>query len=317
LLDSLLQEIIVSMSSVIKGKMPAQAILFQDPTGNGMPFDVTFVIVEADTSNFRAEEGLDKGVTKDAREIKAHKYILAASSSVFKSMFFGSMKESKNVIEVRETTFEAFKKLIEYIYHVDIECKDIILDDLYDIVNLAELYDMPSLMEELKIQMENIPLSMDNLMDVASTASAYSQFEEISQAVMMSCAKFLQKTVSDKLEFALTQHSSGKGDIALDLLALVKLLPPLVVCSNCRGEPCKVGQGVPHAMMRQGLKMKMVGYYPTSGNVHQVNTVVTVNYVDVNGRVTVDGYNQSYERHSYSSSWEEYGAPKMTFVYNC
>merc|ERR1712179_602702 len=247
-----------TMSTIIKNKITEYVILLRAPESGGIPFDVTFQVVEADC-NTVAEEGYDKGVKTVRGEIQAHKNILAASSSVFQGMFYGPMKESKDVIVVKETTAEAFKRLIEYIYHVDIECKDISLVELYDIVNLAELYDMPNLKEQLKIQMENFPLSMDNLVEVATTASEYSQFEEVSKCVKLSCVKFLQKTSSDpadRLDFALTQHASGNGEIALDLLALVKELPPLVECSNCKRKPCAVGQGVSFNRMRPGLKMK-------------------------------------------------------------
>jgi len=312
------------MSSVIKGKIDEFAILLQDPELRGIPFDVKFQIVEDEDDEEEDEEGHAKVVKKVKGEIKAHKYILAASSSVFTGMFFGLMKESKDVVDVKETTVEAFEKLIKYIYHVDIECKDISLVELYDIVNLAELYDMPKLTEELKIQMENIPLSMDNLMDVATTASEYSQFVEVSKCVMMSCAKFLQKTISypaDRLEFALTQHASGNGELALELLALVNQVVPLVECSNCKGKPCDVGKGVPYDKMRPGLKMKMVGYYPKvhdSGNCHARNTDVTVSNVSPQGQVTVTGLVTGHNYNfMYNPAWEDNGVLKMTFVFNC
>ena len=57
---------------------------------------------------------------------------------MFTHMFYGPMKETKKVIEVKETTFEAFKKMIEYIYNVDIECTEISLQEVYDIVNLEQ-----------------------------------------------------------------------------------------------------------------------------------------------------------------------------------
>merc|ERR1719431_398253 len=82
------------------------------------------------------------------------------------AMHNGHMKESKDVIEVKETSYEAFKKLLQYIYHVDIECKDISIVELYELVNLAERYDMPKLKKELKIQMKNISISMDNVVEV-------------------------------------------------------------------------------------------------------------------------------------------------------
>jgi len=316
--------------------MPEYASLFQDQeAGGGIPFDVTFHIVEAEDDT---EEEHNKGVKRVKRskrvkiakalkgKMKAHRYILAASSPVFKAMFYGPMKESKDVIEVKETSYEAFKKLLEYIYHVDIECKDISIVELYELVNLAERYDMPKLKKELKIQMKNISISMDNVVEVASTAHEYSHFEEVSNTVMMSCVKFLQKTIDDptdeRLEFALTQFASGNGKIALKLLALVKQLPPLVRCKNCKGKPCIVGQNVPYVKMRQGLKMRMVEYYPLVHNndrCHSRNTNVTVQTVSSTGQVTVTGHKANLGQLSftYSPAWEHDGILKMTFVYNC
>ena len=299
----------------IKGRKPEHAILLQDPALSGIPCDVTFEIAEEDST--LAEGRLVK------REIKAHKCILAACSSVFMHMFYGPMKETKKVIEVKETTFEAFKKMIEYVYNVDIECKEIGLQELYDIVNLAELYDLPKLTEELKTQMENIPLSMDNLMEVASTASEFSQFVIVSNALLMSCAKFLQKKFSDpadRLEFALNQHASGNVEVAMELLALVKQLPPLVECSNCKGKPCMKEQVVPHSRMRSGLLMKMMEYYPkahTKNLCHSRDTNVTVNSVFHDGRVTVTNIGDNPRQVTYSSSWENEGDSKMTFSYSC
>ena len=96
--------------------------------------------------------------------------ILATFSSVFRAMFFGPMRESKDVIPVRETTVEAFKKLIDYIYQVDIDIGGIELIEVFDLVNLAERYNVPELKEELKDQMELVPVALENLMEVATMA---------------------------------------------------------------------------------------------------------------------------------------------------
>ena len=162
-----------------------------------------------------SEKGIKRKRVKKG-VISAHKVILAASSSVFKGMFFGPMKETKDVIEVKETMFEAFERLLEYIYQVDIECRNISLVELYEIMKLAELYDMPELMEELKIQIENFPISMDNLMQVATAAYEYPQFEDVSKAVMVSCAKFLflHQTIAEQAEF-LSQYASENGEVVL------------------------------------------------------------------------------------------------------
>ena len=230
--------------AIIKGKLPELAIFLQDPAEGGIPYDVTFNIVG---------EGIRK-------EIKAHKLYLAFHSSIFKSMFYGPMKDDRDVIPVKERSFEAFEKLIEYIYQIDIDCENKKLPELFDIVNLAEMYDMPKLMDELKIQMEKIPLTMDTLMDVANTASQFSQFEVVSKALMTVCAKFLERSVkpADQMKFALDQHTKGRGEIALDLLALVKDLPAVVcLCINCGEVDSLKGERVLHADFRVDLAVKV------------------------------------------------------------
>jgi len=214
--------------------------------------------------------------------------------------------------------------MIDYIYHVDIECGDISLLEFYDILNLAERYNIPELSEDLLIQMEDIPLSMDNLMEVASTAYKFSQFEKVSNSVLKSCAKFLQKAAknpADQLELVLTQGGKGKADIAIKLLELVKQLPPRGRCFNCKEEPCKTGQSVPHVRMRPGMDMRMVAYYPeahASNSCHGKNTEVTVRGVANNGQVMVSGFKGNKElNYNYNSCWEFKGAVKMTFVYDC
>ena len=41
---------------------------------------------------------------------------MAGVSPVFRGMFFGPMKEEKEVIEIKETTHEAFTTMFSYVY---------------------------------------------------------------------------------------------------------------------------------------------------------------------------------------------------------
>ena len=121
--------------------------------------------------------------------VKGKEVILSTHSPAFKGMLFRPIKEEKDVVQVEETTVEAFKKLVEYIYQVDIDCKNMTLLELYDIVNLAEMYDMPKLMDELKIQMRNIPLTKVNVMEVAHTAAQFEQYKEVSAVLLLTCSR--------------------------------------------------------------------------------------------------------------------------------
>merc|ERR1719186_1328609 len=48
-------------------------------------------------------------------EVTAHKNIIGMASPVFNRMFYGSLKESKDVIVVKETSAEAFNAMIDFI----------------------------------------------------------------------------------------------------------------------------------------------------------------------------------------------------------
>ena len=260
------------MATIIKGRTPEHAMLL-DPSCSGIPFDVTFMIENTNVDDF--------GDTR--KEIKAHKFLLAALSPVFKGMFFGPMKDDKNVVTVKETTYEAFEKLVEYIYQIDIDCNNMKLLEFYEIVNLAKMYDMPKLMDELKIQMENIPLSMENLVDVAHTATQYSQFDEVSPSLLLACAKFLQKSIggpAQRLRFAVDQYACGRGDTALELLAMLLDLPPLE-CYNCGEKDCLTGQTVAQEKITRDLKVKV------NNGEHAIKRYTVVRGVSANSTVTV------------------------------
>ena len=69
---------------------------------SGLPADVFLV---------QGEDG-----EGDGEKIGAHSQFLAAVSPVFRQMFFGPIKETAEVIPVKETTAEAFNTMMSYLY---------------------------------------------------------------------------------------------------------------------------------------------------------------------------------------------------------
>ena len=49
-------------------------------------------------------------------QVSAHRLLLAGVSPVFHKQFFGLMKNTENVVDIKETTIEAFTTMIKYIY---------------------------------------------------------------------------------------------------------------------------------------------------------------------------------------------------------
>jgi len=240
------------MSRVIKGRLPELSCLLRGHSdGEGCPFDVTFKVVESD-------EVADEEDKED--EVKAHRIILASFSTVFSAMFYGPMKETRDVIDVKGTTVSAFKTMIEFFYQVDVDCTELGIHELFQIVNLAERYNVDRLKEEMKNQMEILSIPMENLMEAVSMASKFANFEAASSALMLNCAKvFRKKTprMADQFQFIQEQHLCGRGLLVLELLALVKTLPA-EPCENCNEEEiCLRGTPVMKEDLREGLKVKL------------------------------------------------------------
>ena len=67
-----------------------------------LPPDVSFLVQTEDGDGQRC--------------VKAHRFPLSCVSPVFRGMFFGPIKETSEVVEVKETTAEAFETMVNFIY---------------------------------------------------------------------------------------------------------------------------------------------------------------------------------------------------------
>ncbi|XP_055335764.1 BTB/POZ domain-containing protein 2-like isoform X2 [Paramacrobiotus metropolitanus] len=50
-------------------------------------------------------------------DIKAHKFLLAMGSAVFETMFYGTVKETKNIVKITDMDPETFRIVLRYIYY--------------------------------------------------------------------------------------------------------------------------------------------------------------------------------------------------------
>ena len=147
---------------------------------------------------------LVKGENGESSKIGAHKVLLAGISPVFKRMFFGPMKETKEVVEVKkETSPESFRAMVDYIYARHPEkvlykimspktiCELYVLGDYYDILNLKNkildsLYPCPWMPDLQKFE-----ITRENLIFTATLARSYSKlFTDLGTQLMMKCLKF-------------------------------------------------------------------------------------------------------------------------------
>jgi len=122
------------------------------------------------------------------------RYLLATCSSVFRTEFFGLLAEQEVVIDILDTTAAAFLFLLRYIYTFA-DPLDGDAEQLFEILNLSERYDMGGLGEEVRRGLERLAILEENVMEVARVAEAWQHFEAASTAVLLACSRVLRQVL--------------------------------------------------------------------------------------------------------------------------
>lgn len=153
-----------------------------------LPPDVFFLV------KTEAEEENGGDVDK---KFGAHRLFLAGVSPVFKAMFYGLMKETTEVIEVKGTTPEAFDTMVKYIYHPPageafnlnhMSCPQ----RLFELLTLSTKYQFLDLSTMTSGALEKLMLTSQSVIFTASVAKNYkTSFDNQSVKLSMKCLKFL------------------------------------------------------------------------------------------------------------------------------
>ena len=122
------------MLSITKSKL---AGILDQPSD--IPTDITFLVYD--------EEDI----------FHALKYYLALVSEVLKTRFFGS-----------------FEALIHHVYHKNCELEKKSVEELFEVANIAEMYDVAGLMTEVGVAIARVPVTVSNVVDLAHTAEQFS-----------------------------------------------------------------------------------------------------------------------------------------------
>ena len=187
-----------------------------------IPPDVCFLVKEVDETN--GGGSIDKS-------IGAHKFLLAGSSPVFRGQFFGPMKETGDVFEVKDTSAEAFGSMIRYIYRspgTDTFSLDAIScpQKLMELHELAERYQILGLTEITTFALNTLVITRENMIFTATIAQKYknTEFEDICKKLQMKCLKFLYDATNGAADMvALIQKTKASFPEA-DLNILYELI---------------------------------------------------------------------------------------------
>ena len=157
--------------------------------GSELPPDVSFLVKDGESGGYKS--------------IRAHSQLLAGSSPVFRAQFFGPMQEAGKVVEVKDTTSEAFGTMMGYIYRSPgentftlgaISCPQ----ELLEVHELAHKYQLLGLKEMTNRALDTLVITRENMIFTATIAGKYkdTEFEDICKKLLMRCLKFLYDTTS-------------------------------------------------------------------------------------------------------------------------
>ena len=195
-----------------------------------VPFDITFVIEDYGS------------------KVRAHKLIMAMGSPVCKKQFYGELKETTDEIVIKDTTRNAFAAMVDTFYGTEIKWKTKTAEELFEIADMAEKYQVEELKKDIQEAMKEYPINEENVVETAYIAESYSQFEIPSQILSLTCAKFLTSVLLVQKDFAAFSAKYSKtayAEVVLKLFALMEdVIPPPPSCcglSTCRrGKPMMV-----------------------------------------------------------------------------
>jgi len=174
------------------------------------PTDVTFVFKQGGTE----------------AEVRAHKLILAMGSPVFAAEFYGKLKETKDRIDVEDTTKEAFETMVDYIYGKGVDLDYAPVYKVFAVANMAEKYQINDLIMRVQEVAMEYPVDDEyEAVTIAATAREFGQFEGLRDLFLTRCEGFLKSTLlgsEDIIKFANRYADTDKSDTVLKLIAMMK-----------------------------------------------------------------------------------------------
>ena len=133
--------------------------------------------------------GPSDDVAEAAKQIiPAHKYVLAISSPVFYAMFYGSLAEIGDTVEVPDSSYECFVEFLRFLYCDEVNLS---VDYVMGVSYLAKKYIVPALEKKCSVFIEEA-VDAGNVFKLLSLARKYQD-----EMVEKTCWEFLDSETVD------------------------------------------------------------------------------------------------------------------------
>ena len=179
--------------------------------------------------------------------VSAHRVILSIASDVFKTEFYGAIREPDDDIKIVDASYDAFKAMVEFIYDMNHDWKSYSLNFLADMYYLAEKYHLDVLKVEVLAAVGQYQVRRTNFLEVATLAEKQSHHTALSKCLYKMAAQFLKRELNSDFKEVLKLFSEVEADpndttnsfiLHKLMTTLNDLSPPLSPSYNCKNIPC-------------------------------------------------------------------------------
>jgi len=203
-----------------------------------IPSDVKFI--------FEKEEDGEMTV----KEVRAHKFILALVSDVFRNGFYGGMPDDGSII-IKDVTKESFEAMIDFIYDKKADVSIYEWDILCSLYYLGEKYNIKILKKESLKAIRSKEITTENVLNVGILADQNSVHEELAETLYETAAIGLSKKFGGEVtkvqqffnELNATEAPTGTSSFK-SLVNIMARVRKLAVCKNCKAAPCLNGREI-------------------------------------------------------------------------
>ena len=167
---------------------------------------------------FMNEDKSDVVFVVEGQRLPALKILLSVRNKVFRAMFSENFKESKDkTVVIEETSFEAFKTLILFLYSDQLVLKDDNdLKLIKEVCELSDRYDSRRLLEKVGQHLKEMPFNAENLYDITLFAFNH-KIDELMAKMLTYLDIFMDEIVKKDIK-QLCELNDSTNDKLLELI---------------------------------------------------------------------------------------------------
>ena len=179
--------------------------------------------------------------SNEAREILAHKLILACASEVFQTQFYSDLNDEYVVI-IEDSSYEAFKIFLEVLYNVKVDLKALSFQLLAKLSYLSEKYRVDVLKKEVNDILHMKTIDAHNLLIAVKVAIDNLRLEEFSNTLYTLCTSFVSKNPFTVMKLFAESEEEDCISCLRKVIARMFETREVENCVNCKTSPCLSGE---------------------------------------------------------------------------